>query len=205
MFDHLPQFMSAPTLCQFAKNGQWESAWSFPRSPLPSHSQLAAYLAQSTELAFEAFFGDSFFGARLTGSALEVENFGVKCLRAVHAQELFFQVFRHDFCCPVPGQQPAYAEIGCVNAWRSVGALRASMPELAPDRFENLLHTVFESSISRDTHNSKAIEFAFERPLAHWFGLPISGSDESSQISGCLLRQAIALVQPLPSQKVTVL
>lgn len=197
MLDHLPQFMSAPTLCQFAKDGKWEGAWSFSGSQLPSDSELVAYLAQSTELAFEAFFGDSFFGARMTGSVLEVETFGIRCLRAARAQELFFPVFRRDFCCPVSGQQPAYAEIGCVNAWRSIGAIRTSVPELAPERFENLMRTVLGSSVGRDTLHTKAIEFAFERPLPHWFGVPISSSGESKQISGYLLGQAIGLLPPV--------
>ena len=197
MFDGLPQFRLAPTSCQFAKGGLWENAWSFPGSRLPSHPELVAYLAQCTEVSFEAFFGHSFFGARMTGSALEVESFSIKCLSAARAQASFFPVLRRELGCPVPGQQPGFAEIGCVNAWRSVGAIRTSVPELAPARFEQLLQTVRRSSVGRDAQHAKAIAFAFERPLAHWFALPISTPGESNQISEGLLRQAIGLMRPL--------
>ena len=41
MLTGLPQFTSAPTSYQFAKDGAWESAWSFPSDRLPSHAELA--------------------------------------------------------------------------------------------------------------------------------------------------------------------
>src|SRR3990167_5396371 len=169
MLDDLPQFMSAPTSCQFAKDGAWEDAWSFPSGRLPSHSELVSYLAQSTEVAFEAFFG----------------------------------VFRQELGCPLPGQPPAFAEIGCVNAWRSVGAVRISEPHLASSGFARLWHSVLHSSVGRDTRHAKAIEFAFEYPLAHWFGVPVSVTGESNSVSEALLRQATGLVaspEPQPAR-----
>ena len=199
MLDDLPQFMSAPTSCQFAKDGAWEDAWSFPSGRLPSHSELVSYLAQSTEVAFEAFFGGSFFGARIVGSALEVEAFSIKCLQAVRAQRSFFGVFLQELGCPLPGQPPAFAEIGCVNAWRSVGAVRISEPHLASSGFARLWHSVLHSSVGRDTRHAKAIEFAFEYPLAHWFGVPVSVTGAANSVSEALLRQAIGLVaSPAP-------
>lgn len=196
MFDDLPQFMSAPTSCQFAKGGAWENAWLLPSGRLPSHSELVAYLAQSTEVAFEAFVGSSFFGARFNGSALEVEAFCVKCLQAVGARESFFGFFRQELGCPIPNQRPAFAEIGCVNAWRSVGAIRIPGPQLSLSEFTRLWHSVLDSPVGRNTRHAKAIEFAFEHPLAHWFGLPISAPGESNLVSETLLRQAMALVTP---------
>ncbi len=194
MLNGFPQFMSAPTSCQFAKGGLWESAWSFSSDRLPSHPELVTYLAQSTEVAFEVFFGHAFFGARMLGSALEVENFSIKCLQAVRAQESFFPVFHREIGCPVAGQ-PAFAEVGCVNAWRSVGAIRISGPQLALAGFEQFWRTVLGSPVGRDACHTKAVEFAFESPLAHWFGIPVSPSGESNQVSECLLRQAIGLVK----------
>ncbi len=198
MFDRLPQFMSAPTLCQFAKDGAWESAWSFPSGRLPPASELAAYLSHRTELAFEAFFGRSFFGARITGSTLEVEAFATQCFRAVRAQQSFFDVLRHELGCPVPSQPPAFAEIGCVDAWRSVGAIRVVEPQLATSEFERLWFSLLDSSVNRNTRHAKAIEFAFEAPVAHWFGLPISTPGEPNSLSESMLRQALGLGLPLP-------
>jgi hypothetical protein len=194
MLDNFPQFKSNPTLFQFAQDGVWESAWSFSRDSMPSHLDLATYLAQRTEVAFEAFFGDSFFGARMTGSAVEVEAFSIKCLRAICAQESFFPVFHRELGCPVSGQQPTFAEIGCVNAWRSMGAVHISNAQLAPAGFEQLWLSVQGSSVGRDIRHAKAIEFAFEHPLAHWFGVSVSPLGESNQVSEFLLRQAIERV-----------
>ena len=196
MLNSFSQFMSAPTSCQFAKGGLWESAWSFSIDRLPSHPELATYLAHSTEVAFEVFFGHTFFGARMLGSALEVESFGIKCLQAVRARESFFTVFQREIGCPVAGQQPAFAELGCVNAWRSVGATRISGPQLGLAGFEQLWRTVPGSAVGRDTRHAKAVEFAFESPLPHWFGIPVSPADGSNQVSRHLLHQAIELVMP---------
>ncbi len=200
MLTGLPQFTSAPTSYQFAKGGAWESAWSFPSDRLPSHAELAAYLARSTEVAFEAFFGPSFFGARMVGSALEVETFGIKCLQAARARESFFAAWRRELGCPVLGQQPAFAEIGCVNAWRSVGAIRISGSQLALSEHERVWHSVAQSPVGLNTSHAKAIEFAFESPIAHWFGLPVSTPGASHPVSKALLLQALELVAPQPSQ-----
>jgi hypothetical protein len=194
MLDCFPQFKSNPTLFQFAKDGAWESAWAFSRDCVPSHLELATYLAQRTEVAFEAFFGDSFFGARMTGSSFEVEAFSTKCLRAVDAKESFFPVFHRELGCPIFGQQPNFAEIGCVNAWRSMGAVPVSSALLAPAGFDQLWLSVQGSAVGRDIRYAKAIEFAFEHPLAHWFGVPVSPLGESNQVSEYLLRQAIGRV-----------
>ncbi|WP_460565980.1 hypothetical protein [Hydrogenophaga aquatica] len=200
MLAGLPQFTSAPTSYQFAKDGAWESAWSFPSDRLPSHAELAAYLEQSTEVAFEAFFGSAFFGARMVGSALEVETFGIKCLQAARAREASFTSLHRELGCPVPGQRPAFVEVGCVNAWRSIGALRISEPQLASVGFEQLLQLVFESPAVQDTRHPKAIEFAFDAPVPHWFGLPISTPGTPHPVSLALLRQAMELGAPQVSQ-----
>ncbi len=200
MLASLPQFTSAPTSYQFAKDGAWESAWSFPSDRLPSHAELAAYLEQSTEVAFEAFFGSAFFGARMVGSALEVKTFGIKCLQAARSREPLFTSLHRELGCPAPGQRPAFVEVGCVNAWRSIGALRISEPQLASVGFEQLLQLVLKSPAGQDTRHAKAIEFAFDAPIPHWFGLPISPPNKPHMVSNALLHHAWELVAPKVSQ-----
>ena len=163
---------------------------------LPSHQDLISYLALSTEVAFEAFFGESFFGARMTGSPQEVETFSVKCLEAARAQASFFPVFQRELGCPVGGQQPAFAEIGCVNAWRSVGAFYVSDLQGASADYKQLWRSVQESTVGHDTLHAKAIEFAFERPVAHWFGVPVCTRDGSNRLSEGLLCQVLGLAAP---------
>jgi hypothetical protein len=191
MLEGLPQFMSAPTLFQFAKDGVWEQAWAFPRDRAPSLPELESYLANRTEVAFEAFFGSAFFGARLSGTTPEVKAFGLQCLKAFSAQASFFDTFKREIGCPVLGQKPDFAEVGCVNAWRSTGAFRISDLQAASSGFELLWRLIEDSPVGRDTVHAKAIEFAFKQPVAHWFGIPVSIEGGSNQVSKALLLQAI--------------
>jgi hypothetical protein len=193
MLDRFAQFTSLPTSIQFAKEGVWESAWSPPIDQLPLRQDLVSYLALSTEVAFEAFFGDSFFGARMTGSPQEVETFSIQCIRAVRARESFFPVFQQEIGCPVRSQQPDFADIGCVNAWRSVGAFHISEFQASSAEFEQLWHSLQECAVGQDTRHAKAIEFAFERPVPHWFGVPVSIPGESHRLSEGLLCKALGL------------
>lgn len=193
MLDRFVNFTSSPTSVQFAKGGLWESAWSSPIDQLPSHPDLVSYLALSTEVAFEAFFGHAFFGARMTGSTQEIETFSVKCIQAARAQELFFPVLQRALGCPFGGQQAAFAEIGCVNAWRSVGVFHISDLQGASAEFEQLWRSVQESAVGQDTRHAKAIEFAFERPVSHWFGVPVSIPGDSHRLSEGLLCKALGL------------
>lgn len=189
--DAFPDFKSAPSSYQFARAGQWEKAWSFSPASRPSPSEFEAYIADSNEIAFEAFFGHSFFGARQRGSVQELIDFCMKCLQAVSSKELFFDTFRHALGCPVEGQLPDFAEIGCVNAWRSIGAFKIHSAQLCYLEFEPLWQSIHDTSVGRDLHHAKAIEFAFSQPLEHWFGLPISVAGGSNLISKTLLYKTI--------------
>jgi hypothetical protein len=189
--DSQHQFLSAPTLCQFAKDGVWEQAWSFPRDRPPSLPELDSYLANRTEIAFEAFFGSAFFGARITGTAPEVKAFSLKCLKAFSAQASFFDTFQREIGCPVWGQKPDFAEVGCVNAWRSTGAFLISDLQAASAGFEQLWRLIEGSPVGCDTAHAKAIELAFKQPIEHWFGIPISIEGGSNRVSKALLRQVI--------------
>jgi len=193
MLDRYVDFTFSPTSFQFAKGGIWENAWSFSVDRLPSGHELVTYLARGNEVAFEAFFGRAFFGARITGSPLDVETFSLKCLEAARAQASFFPAFQREFGFPVLGQLPTFAEIGCINAWRSVGALCIPHLPLASADFDQLLSSLRGSPVGHNTCHDKAIEFAFEHPLAHWFGVPVSIPGGSNLVSEDLLRQALRL------------
>jgi hypothetical protein len=191
MHNSLPQFMSAPTMCQFAKDGVWEQAWSFLGDRPPSQPELDSYLANRTEVAFEAFFGNAFFGARLSGTTPEVKAFSIRCLKALSAKASFFDTFKREIGCPILGQKPDFAEIGCVNAWHSTGAFRISDLQAASAGFELLWRLICDSPVGCDTDHAKAIEFAFKQPIEHWFGIPISIEGGSNRVSRTLLRETI--------------
>ena len=193
----LPQFRTAATRFQFAKDGHWEQAWGFRVGCLPARSDLHAYLDQRTEVAFEAFFGRSFFGVRFVGEPAEVEAFAARCLDAATARGPL-EVFRRQLGLASLDEVPAFADVGCVNAWRSVGAVRIWKRGQAAMDFEAVWRAALRSPAGRDSSHPKAIEFAYESPLPHWLGLPVSEPQDRNPLSAGLLRDALSLVTRLP-------
>jgi hypothetical protein len=193
-----PQFSSAPISGQLAKAGEWEQAWSFSSNEVPTDLAVAAFLNQSREVAFEAFFGLAFFGARCVGEPQKVEFFAVKCVQALRGSSSspFLAAMNEQFGCPRRGAIASYAEIGCVNAWRSAGTLRLSNLHTALAKFEETWLTTQQSLPYRSAQYRKAIEFAFEQPMPHWFGLPISEPEPPYAISKEMLRDALRLCEP---------
>ncbi len=181
-------------------DGAWERALSFPSNRLPDEASLHAYLGDSTEVAFEAFFGDAFVGARIEGTPSAIRSFAGQCMLAMHAAnqgESFVAAFgRHLQLGPL-GEVLAFAEVGAVNAWRSVGAFRIQDPRGALADLEPLWVALQSSPAGRDTQHRKALEFAFEQPLVHWFGIPISTPDAPGELSRALLEEALHLVEGL--------
>lgn len=203
MLKQTPHFTSPPTSAQFAMQGAWEQAWSFAIDDLPSDARVCAYLGQSTEVAFEAFFGPAFFGARCTGQAADVEAFALQCVQALRAssRQPFFTALGAQLQWDGGDERIAFAEIGCVNAWRSVGAVRIAHPCDALLEFDHLWRTVENSPVGCDTHHPKAIEFAFEQPLAQWFGIPISDAEAPYPISRAMLHDAMRLAGALAQSR----
>ena len=185
-----PAFQGRPTLGQFAKQGSWETAWAFAIDALPSHDPVRAYLAGVTEVAFEAFFGDAFFGLRLQGDAADVEARALACVAALADAaegDGFIAALSRHLGCQGFGGEIAFAEVGAVNAWRSVGAFRTDDPSPAMPWLDALLR----APVALNTTHRKAIEFASERPLPHWFALPVSASAPPFAIEPGLLRSAL--------------
>ncbi len=200
MFPSVPHFVSTPTSGQFAKDGAWEHAWSFPSNRLPDEASVHAYLGDSTEVAFEAFFGGAFFGARFAGPASAIRCFADQCMqamRAAHHGESFLAALSGRLQLGPLGEVLAFAELGAVNAWRSVGAFRVQDAGGALSDFEPLWATLESSPMGCDVRHRKAIEFAFEHPLAHWFGIPISAPNAPGKLSRALLVDALRLVERL--------
>jgi hypothetical protein len=186
-------FQGLPTTGQFAQAGAWESAWSFGAEAPPSDTALIAYLDGCTELAFEAFFGHAFFGLRLAGTPAQVQAFARESLAALRASRdgSFFAQVRQRFKLPLAGAAPAFTELGCVNAWKSIGTVRFDDPQAAAAAFDDTWRRVQDSPLARDTHHVKALEYAFEAPLAHWFGVPVSELEAPFDLSPSALRQAL--------------
>ena len=190
-------FQGPPTTGQFAKAGSWETAWSFEADHPPADAALIAYLDGCTELAFEAFFGHAFFGLQLAGTPAQVQAFAFEGLAALRASGggsgggSFFAQMRQRFRLPLEGAAPAFTELGCVNAWKSIGAVRFDDPQAAAAAFDDTWRRVQASPLARDTRHVKALEYAFEAPLAHWFGVPVSELEAPFTLSPSALRRAL--------------
>jgi hypothetical protein len=189
-------FQSTPTLAQFAKNGSWETAWAFRLETVPSRIEVSAFLEASHEIAFEVFFGEAFLGVRFEGKSSQVKKFALACVEAFKVARdatTFFESLGSQIGLTGFAESFSFAEIGAVNAWRSVGAFQIN------DLFEPDLQTVLQalktSSVAADTTHIKAIEFAYEHPIPHWLALPVSLLKPPFELQEKLILQALELVR----------
>src|SRR5688572_17981785 len=144
MLNH-PSFQSRPTRGQLAKGGVWEEAWRFHCANVPGLASVREYLAGGSEVAFEAFFGQSFLGLRFTGEPNSVENFARVCLdalRLANSGEDFFARLSNSMSLCRWAEQISFAEIGAINAWRTVGAFRIPDLQAASVNFRMLWSAV---------------------------------------------------------------
>jgi len=194
-----PAFSSHPTSAQFAKKGSWETAWSFDQQGVPTQAELFTYLDATDEVAFEVFFEDAFFGVRLEGPTNHVARLSSGCVEAFasSADGADFFASLQDTCgWKTLGHSPSFTEVGAVNAWRSVGSHRLPPPDQALVDLQALWPVLCATPLARDTEHKKALEFAFEHPVKHWFALPVSRSIAPYAISRDMLQQALASVTP---------
>jgi len=192
----LPAFQSRPDVVQFAKKGAWENAWGFPTDDLPDEGAVLGWISDSDEVAFEAFFGNAFFGLRCTGPAPGTKCFAIGCIRALRRArtgEPFFPTLRRETGFEGFSSSIAFAEIGAVNAWRSCPAFRWLPPATRKVDFQLLWPGLLRSPIAADCTHPKAIEFAFEQPAQHWFGLPVSDPGPPHRLSQASLREALSI------------
>lgn len=189
-----PAFSTGPHAGQFAKGGAWESAWSFLAGRPPTSSELDAFLAGSGEVAFEAFFGGAFFGVRWTGPVAEVRDRSRACVAAWEAAvdgADFFSRLSHLTGLRGWGREVAFAEVGAVNAWRSVGAFRAPEPAQALRDFDGLWEALQRTPLAAEAAHPKAVELACKVPVPHWFALPVSSLVSPFEWRRDRLRQAL--------------
>lgn len=188
-----PAFEARPTLGQFAKGGQWETAWAFGIDALPSSEQVRNYLDGATEVAFEAFFDFAFFGIRLRGMTQETARRAFECVAAFKNSvdgASFFADLSRRLELDTLGRDVAFGEVGAVNAWRSVGPFRIDRLCDFSERFDVLWRSLGASSVGRDVLHRKAIEFAYDAPVPHWFALPVSLPEAPFQLDSDSLREA---------------
>lgn len=196
IIDH-PAFQPRPTLAQFAKGGQWEAAWAFGIYDAPSPEQVRDYLDGATEVAFEAFFDFAFFGIRLRGIPQETARRAFECVAAFRSAvdgASFFAGLSRRLELDTLGRDLKFAEVGAVNAWRSVGPFRIDRLSDFSERYDLLWHSLSASSVGSDVSHKKAIEFAYELPIPHWFALPVSLPTAPFQLDSDLLREAASAV-----------
>jgi hypothetical protein len=193
---HYLAFDKKPSSGQFAKDGVWESAWSFEIDALPPQDKISAYTHSTSELAFEAFFGDHFFGIRAKGDAEKIHEFAIECVAALDdtlSGKQFFDSLQNRLKLNLFASPMSYAEIGAVNAWRSVGGFKIHNLPVNKTEFDQLFITLQQSNVASNKSHSKAVEFAFDSPMSHWLAIPISDQSVNRVISQSLLNDALLL------------
>jgi hypothetical protein len=187
-------FESPPALAQFASNSCWEEALSFSPTQTPSPDTLRSYLQGRTELAFETFHGDHFLGIRCEDSPDAVLHFAVQCVRSFQwAQQgtAIHLALQETLGHTLFSTPPAFAEVGAVNAWRSVGSYRIELHGPAAIDTQALFAHLMQSPLGQHHQHPKALEFAFTHPVSHWVGTPVSTSEAGYPLSHTLLAQAL--------------
>jgi hypothetical protein len=191
---HHPAFHAAPTLVQFTSTGHWEDAWSFAPSACPDTSALRDYLVGCSEVAFEVFFGEAFFGARVLAPVHDVEQrvlAFVNCVRSARDGKALFPRLQDQGFLHAAGAGAAFTEIGAVNAWRSVGAVKLPAPQQALRQIDAWWPALQASAVGQNTTHPKAIEFAYEAQIAHWYALPASPKHAPYALSKALVQAAL--------------
>lgn len=187
-------FRVPPTAVQLAHGGDWEHCRRWEIGRLPDEAELARCANGEEALAFELFFGTAFFGVRFTGSPTAVGERIRDCFAAARAAlggadffaELSARTGLHGW-----GAQADFAEVGAVNAWKSIGAVRVEGLPVAETDFEAWWQAIARSPVARETAHPKAVEFACSAPVPHWFALPVSTPEPPPAPDRGLLRAAV--------------
>jgi hypothetical protein len=177
MINH-PCFNQAPTIGKMAMNGNWESAAIFKPGSFTTEREVREYIGDRREVACEAFFKDAFLGVRRQGDPEYLISFVLgfaKALESSCSGSELSETLTKRFNIPV-GVHFRFAEIGAVDAWKSVGPLNIPDPHVALVGFDQLLRELAQSSVGQERHHAKAIEFAYDNQdgTTHWIALPIS-------------------------------
>jgi hypothetical protein len=171
-------FWGTGMFLQFASDGNWEEALRFDSGS--SKEVLKDWLkTASDDVAVELFSDEaSLIGLRLKPFQHEAkllsfcENPTMESLREIFGAALF-------------RGKPDYAELGVVNAWKSLGSsIIWRQGERLPN-IENLEIWIRPKPI--------ALEFAYNQPLPHWQAFPVSVKTEQGyRLDLDLLRQVLA-------------
>lgn len=169
-------FSGPPSLGKMAAGGEWERAEVFQPGCFISEEEVKKYLGKKDEIACEAFFCDAFFGARKRGTPEELVRFVLDFNRALASSANGRDFFRRVAERPgIPvGSGFLFAEVGAVDAWKSVGPFRIEDPCAALEHFKELLSKLERSAAGREREHPKAVEFAFGGGCEHWIALPVS-------------------------------
>ncbi len=133
--------LESPSLGQFAKNGIWEHAWSFDTRNPPLIHELETYLEGANEVAFELFFGASFFGIRFKGASSYLLELAMHCLECMCSVTDFdsyvIALGKHPLCGKLCNEI-THMEVGAVNAWKSVESFPMPEPSQVLVEFDTL-------------------------------------------------------------------
>lgn len=192
-------FKVKPDLGQLALNGDWEKAVSFLPGEFRKEEVATEYLGQASEVAFEAFFNRAFFGIRRIGTPETLSQFVVDAAEALFTcttGKEFFELIARSRKLSL-GEKFAMAEIGAVNAWRSVGSFHIADPVECLSSFDALWRQLQFSPVGRNVTHPKAIEFVFDNDdgATHWFAIPLSSDSPPFALERDKMRAALRSFQ----------
>jgi len=166
--------LKKPSLAQFAVDGIWEEAFSFMQGKEPNDEILEKKFLDKDDLAFEAFFDNSFFGLRNNSKYTSLE-FSKICTKNFSICSNGYELLKNlavDLESEPFFNKLEFLELGAVNAWRSVGSVKFELNNLA-----NSWHQLLKAPVFKDEKHLKVIELAYNGTFKHWYALPVSKKD----------------------------
>jgi hypothetical protein len=187
-------FDQRPDRGQLAFDGNWEEALSFLPGKFRTEAEVVEYLGKRAEVAFEAFFRDSFFGIRRRGKSEDLVHFVRASAEALHSAKPgeFFQMLSNSLELPL-AERFKHAEIGADRAWKSVGPFVIADPKVALESLDSLWTLLLKSPVGRNETRPKAIEFAYDNGdgTTHWFAFSVSENNPPYAISRSKIKNAL--------------
>lgn len=179
---------------QLATDGNWETALILSRNNTGINFQLALDWTEvaGEDVAVEAFFPDE-LGLGFLGVRLKPLSAGLRRTVILDLVRIFDKpnaMLTTDFVAVLESairqalyeDTPCGLEIGKVNAWRTFGPAKF-WPSDAHDSPLESFQTMMSNNprFKEPSTLPLAIEYQFDRPVPHWYALPVSRTINESQ------------------------
>ena len=193
---------------QVACGGAWEHAVRIDHRAADASSELERverWRRSTGEIAVEAFFPPDdarpllgeFIGVRLRGDegAELLKHVGALAIASprspLASQAAFVEALERELGQPLFRSRWAHAEVGVLNACASSARFRWMEARRAPELLAEM--AVRAPTLLQPTTTPLALEWAYDAPVEHWRGVPVSAPEgERFRLDAALFASAVS-------------